>query len=217
MPIPLPLDSQFRIATSREIRSWSFGRVRKTRDASATFSDNVAGTLHDQRIFGPIHDFKCACGKYEGASYKGMICDRCGVKIALKTVRRSRFGHVEFPESVPHPFSSNTALDCFPVIPGAFLESRRGRELLQIYDKLVEVAGSRPASQIAERVGALTDFLIPVATIVDDWGLECAETLARGLALAPHETAASAYCEQCGYLTAGLEGDQCPGCGCTMP
>jgi len=112
--IPTPLDIDYRIATSHDIRSWSFGAVTAPRHASATFHDNVRGTLHDQGIFGPIHDFKCACGKYAGDRYKGMICDRCGVKIAPKTIRGSRFAHIDFTDSTAHPLASAAWRQRFP-------------------------------------------------------------------------------------------------------
>ena len=218
MAIPSPLSADYRVATSRDIRSWSFGSLTAVRQASATFSDNIPGTLHDQRIFGPVQDFRCACGKYLGDRYKGMICDRCGVKIAPCATRGSRFGHIELIEPIAHPFASNSELQCFPVIPGGFLESPGGRDLLVLYDELIEASQTpdRPCSQI---VASIIDQLAPLVITAHNWHLLVSRTLARGLAI-EHTSASDEsppYCQQCGYLLAGLHVVACPGCGAQSP
>ena len=214
MTIPIPLSADYRVATSRDIRSWSFGALTATRHASATFSDNVLGTLHDQRIFGPVRDLRCACGRYSGDRYKGMICDRCGVKIAPSASRGSRFGHIELIQSIAHPFASNSELQCFPVIPGVFIESPGGRELLVLYDKLVE-ASQTPDGPCSQIVTAIIDQLAPLVITAHNWHLTVSRTLARGLAIehASISDESPPYCRQCGYLLAGLHVVLCPGCG----
>jgi len=132
MTIPSALQEAFRIATTRDIHSWSFGALTARRHASATYHDNVKGTLHDQRIFGPVQDLRCACGKYSGAHCAIMICDMCGVKVAPKSLRSIRFGHIDFTTDLRHPFDSDTKLSCFPVIPADFLQSAGGDPLQRL-------------------------------------------------------------------------------------
>ncbi|MBN2473608.1 MAG: hypothetical protein JXB62_03290 [Pirellulales bacterium] len=183
MTIPTSLSSDYRIATSREIRSWSFGVLTATRHPSATSYDNVRGTLHDQRIFGPVDDFKCACGKYRGDRYRGMVYDHCGVKIAPNTTRGSRFGHIEFPDPIGHPFAPTSELQCFPVLPILFIQSPGGRLLPTLYDQLIEASNNHATSKIQETITSIVAHLTSVVVTAHRWRLAASRTLARGLAL----------------------------------
>ena len=90
------------LARPHDIRSWSFGEVRKPETINyRTFRPERDG-LFCERIFGPEKDWECACGKYRGMKFKGMICDRCGVKITHSRVRRKRMGHIELKAPVVH-------------------------------------------------------------------------------------------------------------------
>ncbi len=83
------------LASPYDIRSWSFGEVKKPETINyRTYRPEKDG-LFCERIFGPEKDWECACGKYRGMKYKGMICDRCGVKVTHSRVRRKRMGHIE--------------------------------------------------------------------------------------------------------------------------
>jgi len=113
-------------ATNRDIRSWSFGLVNAQRESGATDWEKQKGTLDDQRIFGPLRDLECACGKYKGPRCQGMICDRCGVKVTTPDVREKRFGHIELPEEIRHPWTDEGKLATFPVLPAVFLERAEG-------------------------------------------------------------------------------------------
>jgi DNA-directed RNA polymerase beta' subunit len=213
MKIPAPLSAEYEIATSDDVRSWSFGSVTAPRNPKATFQDHIPGTLHDQRIFGPIRDFECACGKYAGARYTGMICDRCGVKIAPATVRGSRFAHVEFPEPVLHPFDPETQLHCFPILPILFAQSPSGSGLLKLYDQLIEAANRATSEKIEQSIGSILDFLTPVVITLHDWRIADAQTLARGLAIERKTVEdESEFCGHCGYVIAGLGAKICPAC-----
>ena len=80
------------LARPHDIRSWSFGEVKKPETINyRTYRPEKDG-LFCERIFGPEKDWECSCGKYRGMKYKGMICDRCGVKITHSRVRRKRHG-----------------------------------------------------------------------------------------------------------------------------
>ncbi len=90
------------LARPHDIRSWSFGEVKKPETINyRTYRPEKDG-LFCERIFGPEKDWECSCGKYRGMKYKGMICDRCGVKVTHSRVRRKRMGHIELAAPVVH-------------------------------------------------------------------------------------------------------------------
>ena len=90
------------LASPENIRQWSFGEVKKPETINyRTYRPEKDG-LFCERIFGPEKDWECACGKYRGMKYKGMICDRCGVKVTHSRVRRKRMGHIELAAPVVH-------------------------------------------------------------------------------------------------------------------
>ncbi len=90
------------LASPSDIRSWSFGEVTKPETIDyRTYRPEKDG-LFCERIFGPEKDWECACGKYRGMKYKGMVCDGCGVMVTHSRVRRKRMGHIELAAPVVH-------------------------------------------------------------------------------------------------------------------
>ncbi len=90
------------IASPEHIRAWSFGEVTKPETINyRTFKPEKDG-LFCSRIFGPIKDYECLCGKYKRMKYKGIICEKCGVEIISSKVRRDRMGHIELAAPVVH-------------------------------------------------------------------------------------------------------------------
>ena len=90
------------VASPNDIRSWSFGEVKKPETINyRTYRPEKDG-LFCERIFGPERDYECACGKYKGTKYKGIICDRCGVKVTHSRVRRKRMGHINLAAPIVH-------------------------------------------------------------------------------------------------------------------
>jgi DNA-directed RNA polymerase subunit beta' len=90
------------LASANDIRSWSFGEVRKPETINyRTYRPEKDG-LFCERIFGPERDWECSCGKYKGTKFKGIICDRCGVKVTHSRVRRKRMGHINLAAPVAH-------------------------------------------------------------------------------------------------------------------
>ncbi|MEM6601043.1 MAG: DNA-directed RNA polymerase subunit beta' [Verrucomicrobiota bacterium] len=90
------------IASPDTILSWSRGEVKNPETINyRTFKPEFGG-LFCQRIFGPVKDYECACGKYKRIKYKGVICDRCGVEVTIARVRRERMGHIELAVPVSH-------------------------------------------------------------------------------------------------------------------
>src|SRR5512147_759594 len=90
------------IASPDKIRSWSFGEIKKPETINyRTFKPERDG-LFCARIFGPIKDYECLCGKYKRMKYKGIVCEKCGVEVTLSKVRRERMGHIELASPVAH-------------------------------------------------------------------------------------------------------------------
>jgi len=90
------------IADPDKIRSWSFGEVTKPETINyRTFKPERDG-LFCARIFGPIKDYECLCGKYKRIKYKGIVCEKCGVEVTSSKVRRERMGHIELAAPVTH-------------------------------------------------------------------------------------------------------------------
>src|ERR1700678_101042 len=93
---------QIAIASPEKILSWSFGEIKKPETINyRTFKPERDG-LFCARIFGPIKDYECLCGKYKRMKYKGIICEKCSVEVTLSRVRRERMGHIELAAPVAH-------------------------------------------------------------------------------------------------------------------
>ncbi len=90
------------IAAPEKILSWSYGEIKKPETINyRTFKPERDG-LFCARIFGPVKDYECLCGKYKRMKYKGIICEKCGVEVTLSRVRRERMGHIELAAPVAH-------------------------------------------------------------------------------------------------------------------
>ncbi|MGK2286668.1 DNA-directed RNA polymerase subunit beta' [Pedomonas sp. V897] len=90
------------IASPERIKSWSFGEIKKPETINyRTFKPERDG-LFCARIFGPIKDYECLCGKYKRMKYKGITCEKCGVEVTVSKVRRERMGHIELAAPVAH-------------------------------------------------------------------------------------------------------------------
>src|ERR1043165_6147111 len=90
------------IASPERTRSWSFGEVKKPETINdRTFRPERDG-LFCARIFGPVKDSECLCGKYKRLKHRGVICEKCGVEVTLTKVRRDRMGHIELASPVAH-------------------------------------------------------------------------------------------------------------------
>jgi len=93
---------KLKLASPEEILDWSHGEVTKPETVNYRTQRNEKDGLFCEKIFGPSKDFKCYCGKYKGARYKGVVCDRCGVEVTTSSVRRERMGHIELATPVSH-------------------------------------------------------------------------------------------------------------------
>ena len=90
------------IASPEQIRSWSYGEVRKPETINYRSFKPERDGLFCERIFGPVRDWECNCGKYKYIKHRGTICDRCGVEVTESIVRRERMGHIELAVPVAH-------------------------------------------------------------------------------------------------------------------
>src|SRR2546423_7796258 len=90
------------IASPERIRTWSHGEIKKPETINyRTFKPERDG-LFCARIFGPVKDYECLCGKYKRMKYKGIVCEKCGVEVTVQKVRRERMGHIDLASPVAH-------------------------------------------------------------------------------------------------------------------
>ena len=90
------------LASPEMVRSWSFGEVKKPETINyRTFKPEREG-LFCAKIFGPVKDYECLCGKYKRMKHRGIVCEKCGVEVTLTKVRRERMGHIELACPVAH-------------------------------------------------------------------------------------------------------------------
>src|SRR5438477_6638944 len=90
------------VASPESIRAWSKGEVKNPETLNYRTLKPEKDGLFCERIFGPVKDWECSCGKYRGIKFKGIVCDRCGVLVTRSSVRRERMGHIELACSVTH-------------------------------------------------------------------------------------------------------------------
>src|SRR5687768_14258365 len=93
---------QILIASPDTIKSWSYGEVKKPETINYRSLKAEKDGLFDEKIFGPMKDYECYCGKYKRIRYKGIICDKCGVEVTQSRVRRERMGHISLAAPVSH-------------------------------------------------------------------------------------------------------------------
>jgi len=93
---------QLRLAAAEEIRGWSFGEVLKPETINYRSFKPEKDGLFCERIFGPVKDWECHCGKFKRIRFRGHVCDRCGVEVTLSKVRRERMGHIELAVPIVH-------------------------------------------------------------------------------------------------------------------
>lgn len=109
---------KIRVAGAPDIERWSYGEVLKPETINYRTQKPERDGLFDERIFGPVKDWECYCGKYKRIRYKGVICDKCGVEVTRSSVRRERMGHIDLAVPVTHiwyvrgiPYVLSTLLD----------------------------------------------------------------------------------------------------------
>src|ERR1051325_9244744 len=138
-----------RVAISRAspdaIRSWSKGEVKNPETINYRTFKPKKGGLFCERIFGPVKDWECSCGKYKRIKHRGVVCDRCGVEVTLARVRRERMGHIELAVPVCHIWF----FKCMPSRIGLVLDmtARNLERVIYYEDYMVIDPGSTPLKQ----------------------------------------------------------------------
>jgi DNA-directed RNA polymerase subunit beta' len=133
------------LASPNDIRSWSFGEVKKPETINyRTYRPEKDG-LFCERIFGPERDWECACGKYKGTKHKGIICDRCGVKVTHSRVRRKRMGHINLASPIVHIWF----FKALPSRLGTLLDMKTGdlEKIILFQDYVVTDPGQTPLKE----------------------------------------------------------------------
>ncbi len=130
------------LAGPNDIRSWSFGEVKRPETINyRTYRPEKDG-LFCERIFGPERDWECACGKYKGTKFKGIICDRCGVKITHSRVRRKRMAHINLAAPVVHIWFFKAIPNHLATILG--IKASSLEKLIYFQDYIVTDPGQSP-------------------------------------------------------------------------
>ena len=130
------------VASPESIRSWSKGEVKNPETINYRTFKPEKGGLFCERIFGPVKDWECSCGKYKRIKHRGVVCDRCGVEVTLARVRRERMGHIELAVPVCHIWF----FKCMPSRIGLVLDmtARNLERVIYYEDYLVIDEGSTP-------------------------------------------------------------------------
>ncbi|MBM3849533.1 MAG: DNA-directed RNA polymerase subunit beta' [Verrucomicrobia bacterium] len=130
------------VASPETIRSWSKGEVKNPETINYRTFKPEKGGLFCERIFGPVKDWECSCGKYKRIKHRGVVCDRCGVEVTLARVRRERMGHIELSVPVSHIWF----FKCMPSRIGLMLDmtARHLERVIYYEDYLVIDPGSTP-------------------------------------------------------------------------
>ena len=130
------------VASPEAIRSWSKGEVKNPETINYRTFKPEKGGLFCERIFGPVKDWECSCGKYKRIKHRGVVCDRCGVEVTMARVRRERMGHIELAVPVCHIWF----FKCMPSRIGLALDmtARHLERVIYYEDYLVIDSGSTP-------------------------------------------------------------------------
>jgi DNA-directed RNA polymerase subunit beta' len=133
------------VASPEAVRSWSKGEVKNPETINYRTFKPEKGGLFCERIFGPVKDWECSCGKYKRIKHRGVVCDRCGVEVTLSRVRRERMGHIELAVPVSHIWF----FKCMPSRVGLMLDmtARNLERVIYYEDYLVIDPKSTPLLQ----------------------------------------------------------------------
>ena len=130
------------VASPESIRAWSKGEVKNPETINYRTFKPEKGGLFCERIFGPVKDWECSCGKYKRIKHRGVVCDRCGVEVTLSRVRRERMGHIELSVPVSHIWF----FKCMPSRLGLVLDmtARNLERVIYYEDYIVIDPGDTP-------------------------------------------------------------------------
>src|SRR5215469_18574410 len=162
------------LASPEQVRGWSHGEVTKPETINYRTLKPEKDGLFSERIFGPVKDWECSCGKYKGVRFKGIVCDKCGVEVARSKVRRERMGHIELASPVSHiwyfkgtPSRIGLLLDLSPRNLERILyfalyvvthidEEARQRELMHLEEQMIGLEQNLD-EKVVERIDSLKE------------------------------------------------------------
>ncbi|RMH81130.1 MAG: DNA-directed RNA polymerase subunit beta' [Acidobacteria bacterium] len=150
------------LASPEDILSWSYGEVKKPETINYRTHKPEKDGLFCAKIFGPIKDYECLCGKYRGKRFEGTICDRCGVEVTKSYVRRKRFGHIELAAPVAHIWFLKSTPSKIATLMGL---SVRDVERVVYFESYLVI--EYPMNEEEEKVFAQLEETIPIK---DDMG-----------------------------------------------
>ena len=133
---------KIKLASPEDIRSWSYGEVKKPETINYRTYRSEKDGLFCEKIFGPEKDWECSCGKYRGIKHKGIICDRCGVKVIHSRVRRKRMGHINLASPVAHIWFFKAMPSRMGILLG--MKSSELERIIYFQDYLVTDPGNTP-------------------------------------------------------------------------
>jgi DNA-directed RNA polymerase subunit beta' len=134
-----------KVASPDVIKTWSHGEIKNPETINYRTFKPEKGGLFCERIFGPVKDWECSCGKYKRIKYKGVVCDRCGVEVTLSSVRRSRMGHIELAVPASHIWFFKSMPSKIGNVLG--LSSRTLERVVYYEDYIVTDPGKTPFEQ----------------------------------------------------------------------
>jgi len=154
------LSKLLRPATDDEILGCSYGTITKAR---TNLSAAERATITSERIFGPIKDYTCSCGKYTGVKLKGVICDQCGVEITTADQRAWRMGHIDLAIGIPSPISNiDQRISVIAVLPPKYLITAGLSCVSNCYDDIVNCAAKADYRGVKTAYYSLAEEIVPL-------------------------------------------------------
>ena len=160
------------LASADDVRSWSYGEVKKDETINYRTLKPEKDGLFCEKIFGPVKDWECSCGKYKGIRFKGIVCERCGVEITSAKVRRERMGHIELAAPVSHIWYFKSPAT-FPLARLLDMKSKDLEKILYFASYVITEVDSEARDQDAE------DLKEELAADLEELDAECEDEIKR--------------------------------------
>src|SRR5215213_3347625 len=175
---PRPTFSKITIglASPDSILEKSFGEVLKPETINYRTYKPERDGLFCERIFGPVKDYECACGKYKRIRYKGIVCDRCGVEVTEKKVRRERMGHIKLVVPVVHIWYFKSLPNKIGYLLGV---SSKKLEMIVYYERFVVIQPGIAFDMIKTAIEATKDSEVDKALLTEELYLDILDKLPK--------------------------------------
>ena len=160
------------LASADDIRGWSCGEVKKDETINYRTLKPEKDGLFCEKIFGPVKDWECACGKYKGIRFRGIVCERCGVEITSAKVRRDRMGHIELAAPVSHIWYFKSPAT-FPLARLLDMKSKDLEKILYFASYVITEVDTEAREQDAQ------DLKEELQADLEELDAECEDEIAR--------------------------------------